>query len=86
MISNKLFSNTSINFTRYKFDTGMSSEYKDNQGTTSYDFNYFSGIDDWVGKIDFDYIPNPNHYIRFGANYTYHTFNPGVKRKFGKQQ
>ncbi len=78
MISNKLFSNTSVNFTRYKFNTGYDSEYKDNQGVSSYKFDYFSGIDDWVVKTDFDFIPNPDHYIRFGANYTNHTFNPGV--------
>ncbi len=78
MINNKLFSNTSVNFTRYKFDTGMNSEYKDSQGTETYQFDYFSGIDDWVFKTDFDYIPVPEHYIRFGANYTNHTFNPGV--------
>ncbi|MCF6242217.1 MAG: TonB-dependent receptor, partial [Bacteroidales bacterium] len=78
MINSKMFSNTSVNFTRYKFITGYDSEYKDNQGTSSYKFDYFSGIDDWVVKTDFDFIPNPNHYVRFGANYTYHTFNPGV--------
>ena len=24
-----------------------------------------------------DYLPNPNHYVRFGSNHTYHTFSPG---------
>jgi len=28
--------------------------------------------------MDFDYLPNPNNYIRFGLNNTYHTFNPGI--------
>ena len=78
MISNKLFSNTTLSYTKYKFLTEMESEYKDNQDINKYSFDYFSGIEDFAAKIDFDYIPNPNHYIRFGANNTYHTFNPGV--------
>ena len=29
------------------------------------------------GKMDFDYLPNPNHYVKFGLSDTYHTFYPG---------
>jgi hypothetical protein len=77
-INNKLFSNTTLSYTKYKFVTNMESEYKDNNNISKYSFDYFSGIEDYAAKIDFDYIPSPNHYIRFGANNTYHTFNPGV--------
>ena len=78
VITNKLFSNTTFSYTKYKFLTEIESEYKDDSNDSKYSFDYFSGIEDFAGKIDFDYIPTPNHYIRFGANYTYHTFNPGV--------
>ena len=27
--------------------------------------------------MDFDYLPNPNHYVKFGLSDTYHTFYPG---------
>jgi len=78
MINNKLFSNTTLSYSRYKFLNEMKMEYKDNQNFNKFRFDYFSGIEDFAAKIDFDYIPSPNHYIRFGANNTYHTFNPGV--------
>jgi outer membrane receptor protein involved in Fe transport len=40
--------------------------------------NYLSGINDWNGKVAFDYLPSPNHYIRFGGDLTFHSFNPGA--------
>ncbi len=43
-----------------------------------YKWEYKSGIDDVSGKIDFDYMPSPSHTIKFGLNYIYHTFCPGV--------
>ena len=30
-------------------------------------FRYFSGIEDYGTKIDFDYLPSPEHHVRFGA-------------------
>ena len=39
---------------------------------------YNSGIQDWSGKISFDYLPSPEHYVRFGAGGIYHPFTPGV--------
>lgn len=79
--TNKLFSNTTITYSRYKFDTGASEDDQFNNGNfeerDKFSLNYLSGINDWTGKIDFDYYPNPNHYIKFGANITQHNFNPG---------
>lgn len=79
--SNKLFSNTTVTFSRYNFDTtaGELSEERVGEDTETQKFNvgYISGIDDIAAKIDFDYVPNPNHFIRFGASGIYHTFKPG---------
>ena len=48
-------------------------------GTNSFfGFEYFSGIYDWSLKYDFDYIPSPQHYLKFGVGATYHTFEPGA--------
>jgi outer membrane receptor for ferrienterochelin and colicin len=44
-----------------------------------YSVGYNSGIEDLSAKIDFDFNPIPAHDIKFGANYTYHTFNPGIQ-------
>lgn len=83
MINNKLFSNFTGTYSRYKFSIGFESEDKTTLETgevrkENSSFEYISGIYDWSGKIDFDYIPTPNHYIRFGCSETYHTFTPGV--------
>ncbi|PID89486.1 MAG: TonB-dependent receptor [Bacteroidia bacterium] len=70
--NNKLFANTSLIFSRYRFETGYEEEYQ----SEWYELNYKSGIDDWGGKIDFNFYPNPQHTIQFGAASTYHIFMP----------
>ena len=81
-INDKLFSNTTLTYSRYKFlvsqERGLTEENNNSKIENDINIQFFSGINDVAGKIDFDYIPNPNHYIRFGANDTYHTFNPGI--------
>ncbi len=78
MINNKLFANTTLTYSKYKFDLVTSSEdfYDDN--LSSFGAKYFSGITDYAAKIDFDYIPDPNHFIRFGTSVTHHTYDPGA--------
>jgi outer membrane receptor for ferrienterochelin and colicin len=79
MFNNKLFSNTTITYSRYRFLTGLGFEERENNKLTSESkFEYVSGIYDAGSKIDFDYLPSPNHYIRFGLNFTNHVFNPGI--------
>jgi outer membrane cobalamin receptor len=78
MFNNKLFANTRVSFTRYKFNVDEQYKYEESSYKEDFIFNYFSGIDDIAGSIDFDYVPNTSHYIRFGMSDIYHTFNPGV--------
>lgn len=79
VITPKLFSNTTLTYSRYNFVTSALSQEKNNDTLTNkYQFIYDSGIIDWAGKIDFEYLPDPNHTIRFGYNQIYHTFKPGV--------
>ncbi len=77
-ISNRLFANTTFTHSRFNFDFG--SEVADvYQGERDFfSAKYFSGIYDWAGKVDVDFIPNPNHYIRFGGSATNHTYEPGA--------
>ena len=81
-ISSKLFANTTFTYSKYLFkiyNSSEDSEYDNGVLTnSSYSFNYFSGIDDWTGKIDLTFLPNPNHTIKFGLGDIYHTFRPGV--------
>ncbi len=78
--NNKIFSNTTVNYTRYKY-----SFFLDDKGTHYNDNKYFryyasygSSLQDVAVKYDLDIIPNPNHYIRAGASVTQHYFNPGT--------
>ncbi len=80
--TDKLFSNTAITYSRYRFLTEnsfTSEEFVNDvlENGTNVGFGYVSGINDVSAKIDFDYIPVPNHFIRFGANTTRHVFIPG---------
>ncbi|TSA39259.1 MAG: TonB-dependent receptor [Porphyromonadaceae bacterium] len=79
VITPKLFSNTTLTYSRYNFVTSMMNQQVNND-TLTYKFQYIydTGIIDWAGKIDFEYLPDPNHTIRFGYNQIYHIFKPGV--------
>ncbi|MFI8605228.1 TonB-dependent receptor domain-containing protein [Cellulophaga baltica] len=74
---NKLFANTSLIFSNYEFKINIDNEdlqiddYNDN-----YLFKTSSGIDDYSVKTDFDYYPNNNHSVKFGAIATRHNFTP----------
>lgn len=83
LINNKLFANTSFSFSKYSFNTLAESHQTLGANNSISELNrivYNSGIQDWTGKIDFDFRPSPNHYIRFGANAIYHRFTPGIGR------
>ncbi len=51
-------------------------------GQDKFSFKLNSGIRDFGGKISFDYYPNPRHQIKFGFDYTYHTFTPNRAEAF----
>jgi len=78
--SPKLFSNTTATYSRYLLNFGVLEGNTDlltnNRDQISLD--YGSGIEDFAAKIDFDYVPNPDHFIRFGLSAIHHEFNPGV--------
>ncbi|OKL41834.1 TonB-dependent receptor plug domain-containing protein [Pontibacter flavimaris] len=70
----KLFSNTTLTYSRYRF--AQQSEVESRRLSRSVD--YSSGISDWGGRVDFDYLPHARHSVRFGGSYTFHTFRPEV--------
>ncbi|WP_242916520.1 TonB-dependent receptor [Pontibacter liquoris] len=70
----KLFSNTTLTYSRYRF--AQQTEVQSPQLNRFVD--YSSGITDWGAKADFDYLPHARHSVGFGGNYTYHTFRPEV--------
>lgn len=84
MFTPKLFSNTTLTYSRYRFDINNEYryEYLDDSGNgVLVDqglARYLSGIEDFAAKIDFDFIPSPQHYVRFGVSAIRHTFRPGA--------
>lgn len=79
----KLFLNTTATFSQYEFGTNIGVEDRDkNPGGQPDDIGKFllkyrSGIDDWAGRLDFDWRPDPRHDVRFGAHAIRHSFDPG---------
>ena len=76
--SPRLFSNLSLITSKYNFTTGADATYRDGNDEARFVALYVSQVDDIGAKIDFDFSPNSRHYIRYGINYTNHTFLPGV--------
>ncbi len=73
-ITDKLFSNVTLTHSNYDIDI-----FAENKTTDGFfKANYLSGIQDWSGKLDLDFIPTPNHYIRFGGSMTHHRYRPGA--------
>lgn len=82
LFNDKLFGNLTATYTRYKFSVGFDEETEDFTTSPSTEssqgFEYFSLIEDVGLRYDLEYALNTEHSLRYGANYTYHTFRPGV--------
>jgi len=69
IFNNKLFSNTSLIYSNYKYKIGI------NSGADVFDI--FSNIRDYNLKQEFQWYLNNKNSLRFGLNSTYHTIRPG---------
>ncbi len=68
LFSNRLFMNTTLVFSDYNFSFDAEQQ--------QFQFELFSGIRDWNAKVDFTFFPSVLHNVKFGINYTHHTFTP----------
>lgn len=68
VFSNKLFMNATAIYNSYDFGVNASFD--------NFSSRFFSGVEDYNAKLDFDYFANSKHTLKFGANYTYHIFTP----------
>jgi hypothetical protein len=71
-ISSKFFTNNTLAFTDYQFETNAEDE--------DFGFGLRSGIRDFTYKLDFDWKVHPRHYVKFGGEYTFHRFTPSTAR------
>lgn len=82
LINDKLFANTTLSYTRYRFDLGISIEERvrnaQGENSSSFSARYQSLIEDFALRMDFDYLPNPRHYLRFGWQAVRQGFEPGA--------
>ncbi len=75
LFSEKLFTNTSLIFTDYRFKIYETS--KESNGD-EFSLRYSSGIRDITVKHDYDFFPTPRHFIKFGLASTMHRFTPSA--------
>lgn len=80
IISPKLFTNTMLIGSSYKFSTGVYTEDKYDGDGSSNALKLHSGISDYGVKTDIDYRPMPAHAVKMGASYLYRVFTPGIVR------
>jgi len=78
IFGNKMFANTTITYSDYRFFIDQSLNYVSDDTWNKGSQEYYSGIRDWSAKIDVDYLPSPKHYIRFGGSAIRHAFFPGI--------
>jgi hypothetical protein len=71
LFSNKLFSNTSLIFSRYNYALGV-------PGSAADQFDWTSQISDYNFKEDFSWYLNSKNKLTLGFNAIYHHFEPGA--------
>lgn len=76
LYSEKLFSNTSLIYSKYNYEVGVANG--------SSQFTLTSDIQDINFKQEFSYFPNPQNSIRFGANVIHHTLTPRTRESTGE--
>ncbi|MCB2409640.1 TonB-dependent receptor [Hymenobacter lucidus] len=88
IVNDQLFMNTHFTYSKYQFNVRIDQEDKITTGpdprTDKFSLHYLSNIRDLSLKTDFDYVPNPDHYIRFGGQYILHSFRPGALQVKGE--
>ncbi|WP_423736086.1 TonB-dependent receptor domain-containing protein [Chitinophaga caseinilytica] len=81
VFSSRLFSNAMLIGSRYQFKVKNSLEEMYNGSYFSDRLDLHTGIEDYGGRMDFDFRPKPSHTIRFGTSAMYRVFSPGVMRQ-----
>jgi hypothetical protein len=74
IFNRKLFANTSLIFSNYKYKISIESG-GDN-------FDIFSQIQDWNLKQEYQWYASPRNNIRFGFNTIHHTISPGEVKAY----
>ncbi len=83
----RMFANLTLTYSRLKVNFGYNNTDSvqlvspQTLLTRNLDYGqYRSSIQDFGGRVDFEAIPLPKHYVRFGAGISHHRFQPGLLR------
>lgn len=76
LFSNKLFSNTTLSFTDYKYRNLYNYQYQNDSLRKEIKSKITTGIKDFSLKSDFTYYLNPKYELRFGFSSIVHSFIP----------
>lgn len=77
-LSPTLYLIAGTSYTRYRSHLAMGLKEATPYYTANVSIGYNSLIDDASALADFEWKPSPEHDIKFGTVYTYHTFKPGI--------
>ena len=78
LFNERLFSNTTIAYTRYRFLTRSESILTNNNEKVDSKNQFLSGIYDVSAKFELEYFISNNYKFRFGINNTHHEYRPGI--------
>lgn len=84
ILSQKLFSNTTLTYSKYEYLSSNSSKMNQRNSlsgktlNSNYMHKNLSGIKDFAFKYDLDYSIS-KHNFKAGVAYTYHIFTPGIE-------
>jgi hypothetical protein len=80
-LSSRLFFRSVLTHSIYRYGIAIESfNVTDNKQTKDTFFSSRPGVQDWTLKTGFDYFPSTSHQVRFGAEGTYHRYQPAYIR------
>ena len=72
LFNDRHFSNLTLVYNNYDFTFSGSQE--------EFEFEAFSGVEDWSLKMDFEFFPAPDHTVKYGFITTHHKMTPNIIR------
>ncbi|WP_158602555.1 TonB-dependent receptor [Proteiniphilum sp. X52] len=83
-LAGNLFMNANLSYNRYAYRTSIEEKFNfiesEKEKSAHNRLRYDSGIRDYTGSLEWEYIPSTRHYVRAGAHFVFHHFRPEVFR------
>ncbi len=76
LYSNRLFSNTTLSYTKYRYIMDLKTDTKSDAEDINSQTNHFSGISDFTLKQDYEFYWTENFKLKFGLNGIWHNNVP----------